>query len=52
MFLSRSTSRLYIKSKLRKIKGIGRNSKDRGNFKGYRRRTKANKGIGSKLGYY
>ena len=44
--MSRSTSRLDIKSKLRKIKGIARNSKDRRDIKRYRRRIKANKGIG------
>ena len=44
--MSKSTSRLDIKSKLKKIKGIARNSKDRRDIKRYRRRIKANKGIG------
>ena len=44
--MSRSTSRLDIKSKLKKIKGIARNSKNRRNIKRYRRRIKVNKGIG------
>jgi len=46
--LSRPTSRLDIKSKLRKIKGIARNSKDRRDIKRYKRRIKANK----RIGYY
>ena len=58
--MSRSTSRLDIKGKLEKIKGIGKGSKDRRNVKRYRGRTKPDKGIGSKeglglgsgLGYY
>ena len=44
--MSRSTSRLDIKSKLEKIKGIARNSKDRRDIKKYKKRIKANKGIG------
>ena len=52
MFLFRSTSRLYIKGKLRKIKGLARNIKDRRDVKGYKQRIKANKRIGSRLGYY
>ena len=52
MFLFRSTSRLDIKSKLRKIKGLTRNIKDKENLKRYKRRIKANKRIGSRLGYY
>ena len=44
--MSRPTSRLDIKSKLRKIESIARNSKDKRNIKRYRRRIKANKGIG------
>jgi len=35
ILLSRSTSRLYIKSKLGEVKGIVRNVKDRRNNKGY-----------------
>ena len=44
--MSKSTSRLDIKGKLRKIKGIARNSKDRRDIKRYKRRIKANKRIG------
>ena len=43
--MSRPTSRLDIKSKLRKIKKIARNSKDRRDIKRYKRRIKANKRI-------
>ena len=42
----RPTSRLDIKSKLKKIKSIARNSKDKRDIKRYKRRIKANKGIG------
>ena len=52
MFLLRSTSRLYIKSKLREIKSLVRGTKDKRDVKGYKQRIKANKGIGSRLGYY
>ena len=52
MFLFRSTSRLDIKGKLEKIKDLARSIKDKGNLKRHRRRIKANKRIGSRLGYY
>ena len=48
----RSTSRLNIQSKLEKIKGLNRNSKDKRSTKRYKGRIKANKGIRSELGYY
>ena len=46
--MSRSASRLDIKGKLGKIKGISRGSKDRGNLKRHKRRIKTNK----RIGYY
>ena len=52
MFLFRSTSRLDIKGKLRKIKGLVRSVKDRRDVKGYKQGIKANKGISFRLGYY
>ena len=52
MFLFGSTSRSNIQSKLEKVKGLDRNSKDRRSTKRYKQRVKANKGIDSKLDYY
>ena len=52
MFLLRSTSRLYIKGKLREIKSLAKSIKDKRGVKGYKQRIKANKGIGSRLSYY
>ena len=52
MFLLRSTSRLYIKGKLREIKSLARNIKDKRDVKRYKQGIKANKRIGSRLGYY
>ena len=50
MFLSRSTSRLNIISKLEGIKGSGRSNKDRRDLKGHKRGIKTNKGIGFRIG--
>ena len=44
----RSTSRLNIKSKLGEVKGLDRNSKDKGSTKRYKERIKAN----TEIGYY
>ena len=52
MFLFRSTSRLDIKGKLGEIKSLVRSVKNRRNVKGHKQGIKANKGIGSRLGYY
>ena len=52
MFLFRSTSRLNIQSKLREVKGLDRNSKDKRSTKKYKERIKANKRIDSGLDYY
>ena len=52
MILSRFTSTLDIKDKLRKIKSLVRGTKDRRDIKGYKQRIKANKRIGSRLDYY
>ena len=46
MFLFESTSRLNIQSKLEKVKGLDRNSKDRRSTKRQKGRIKANKGLG------
>ena len=52
MFLFRSTSRSNTQSKLGKVKGLDRNSKDRRSTKRHKGRIKANKEIDSGLGYY
>ena len=52
MFLFRSTSRSNIQSKLGKVKGLDRNSKDKRSTKRYKERVRTNKGIDSRLGYY
>ncbi len=45
MILSRFTSRLDIKDKLKKIKSLVRDTKDRRRVKRYKQRIKTNKGI-------
>ena len=52
MFLFESTSRSNIQSKLGKVKGLDRNSKDKRSTKRYKGRIKANKEMDSRLGYY
>ena len=52
MFLFRSTSRLNTQSKLEKVKGLDRDSKDKRSTKKYKGRIKANKQIDSRLDYY
>ena len=52
MLLFRSTSRLNIQSKLEKVKGLDRDSKDRRSTKRYKGRIKTNKRIDSRLDYY
>ena len=52
MFSFGSASRLNIQSKLEKVKGLDRNSKDRRSIKRYKERIKANKEIDSELDSY
>ena len=52
MFSFGSTSRLNTQSKLEKVKGPDRDSKDRRSTKRYKGRIKANKRIDFRLGYY
>ena len=52
MFLFRSTNRSNIQSKLEKVKGLGRSSKDEKSTKRYKERFKANKEIDFRLNYY
>ena len=50
MFLSRSTSRLNIISKLGEIKDSDRSSKDKRDLKRYKKGIKTNKRIGFRIG--
>ncbi len=45
MILSRFTNRLNIKDKLKKIKSLVKDTKDKRRVKRYKQRTKTNKGI-------
>ena len=45
MILSRFTNRLNIKDKLREIKSLVRDTKDKRRVKRYKQKTKTNKGI-------